>query len=45
MALFMPCRTPGSAVRQALLLLAALLVFSAGFGTATAGGRETLPRR
>jgi hypothetical protein len=43
MALFMSCRTPGSAVRQALLLLAALLVFSAGFGTTTAGAVVEVP--
>jgi hypothetical protein len=39
----MLCRTPGSAVRQALLLLAALLVFSAGFGTTTAGAVVEVP--
>src|ERR1700759_3453941 len=43
MALCMSCRTSGGAVRQALLLLAALLVFSAGLGASTAGAVVEVP--
>lgn len=39
----MSCRTPGSAARRSLLLLAALLVFSASFGPTIAGAVVEVP--